>query len=92
MKKAVSQNRRPNLMVKMVADKLDILSGFMRNRIINNEYFFLERNVFTKSYDLMGQKTNKFTPIEPFMVQESIVGIFFRIDLVLKTLTVPKTH
>jgi hypothetical protein len=39
MEKAAPQNRPPHLMVEKVADKLDILSGFMRNQIINNGYF-----------------------------------------------------
>jgi hypothetical protein len=51
---------------------------------------FFQWCIIAMGNNLQCQKINQFSPIEPLMIDEPIIGVFLSIDMVLKALAEPK--
>jgi hypothetical protein len=79
------------LMVKMIANKLYLFACFGSYGVIDNKSLFRIWSTIAEGYYPYGQKIYELSPVEPFMIQKSIVNVLLGIYVMHKKVCIPKT-
>jgi len=77
----ISQDRPFACMVKMVANKFHMFPSLFFDGVVNDKYSVFQRRFAVNRYDPYGKAEYECPPVEPFVVEEPVIGIFPCIDL-----------
>ena len=86
----VAKDGAPDLMIEVVADHLDLLARLGAYRIVGDQHLFFQGDLITHGNGFERHQIDQLAPVEGFIVQKPVKGIFMSLDIVLQIPAVPE--